>query len=335
MQLLRWIYGEAADVAPPLGPRPVFLRSDVVATPSALVVSRVQQQIRAITPQASGALSGFLDELAADFGSLRPDKLTFDELVPHFEAAIAASLPLKNNFVAVLISLAQAGTTQTHVDAFARFFEKMLDQTQAPADMNAYQMAQYDSCKFIAHELFINFVAVMLDLRQFDFVEKVLTTGLYAEQFISRNHRPGLLSYSELYVDISTIQHINNNASQKFYSLQGKMLHDRCEHSGVGFEKIIQADLCLYLRSAMLEKTDDEHRRWYMITYPWLSYKYQPLEIFARAESSTFFERIASVLAINNPQDFKALIAELSQKRMRSEYNLAVVTGSERIATRP
>lgn len=73
--------------------------------------------------------------------------------------------------------------------------------------------------------------------------------------------------------------------------------------------------------------------------YP--GYFHSPFEIFARAVSKKYFDRVKCLLAINSPEDLKELLNSYIENRRKlprwesTSFNPSALLGYEQLAKRP
>lgn len=81
--------------------------------------------------------------------------------------------------------------------------------------------------------------------------------------------------------------------------------------SGLKFTDLMAADFVLFLRSAILDANG--YRAWYPETLLYSARQRGPFEIFARAESQSYFARIIPVVAFKNSNVLGELIKTFSR----------------------
>jgi hypothetical protein len=89
------------------------------------------------------------------------------------------------------------------------------------------------------------------------------------------------------------------------------LLEARSHSSGVPFRLLMQADFVLYLRSSVAAARS-RTRQWWPETLVYAIFRMRgPFEIFARAQSGIYFDKIRPMLDVGTLDEFKALIAKL------------------------
>ena len=101
----------------------------------------------------------------------------------------------------------------------------------------------------------------------------------------------------------------------------------------------MQADFVLLIRSEFY--AEESFLRWWPETLLCLGHFPGPFEIFARAESKRYFEKIKCLFDIQSPDDFKQLLQEYQQGKRKlpswefDSFNPALLLNIEKLATTP
>jgi hypothetical protein len=86
------------------------------------------------------------------------------------------------------------------------------------------------------------------------------------------------------------------------------MLNERAKSSGLDFKYLMAADFVLWFRS----QSRQERRWWWPDTLVFLSFRSGlPFEMFARAKSKRYFERIKPFLGVNDKVELNHLIGQI------------------------
>ena len=121
-------------------------------------------------------------------------------------------------------------------------------------------------------------------------------------------------------------------------SLRADLLKERCQGTGINFRYLMQTDFILFMRAELYPEV--LFPRWWPETLMYLGHFLGPFEIFARAESKQYFEKMKCLFGIQNPQDFKQLLEEYKQGKRElprwqfESFNPALLLNIEKLATR-
>ena len=104
---------------------------------------------------------------------------------------------------------------------------------------------------------------------------------------------------------------------------------------------MIQADFVLLVRDCFDTLRDkNRYQRWWPDTLLYAG-DHRPFEVFSRAQSSSFFERLKVVFDIQRKEDFEPLFAAVQTKRLRMpswdyhSISLAHLMGYPKMASLP
>lgn len=87
------------------------------------------------------------------------------------------------------------------------------------------------------------------------------------------------------------------------------MIKERADRADTPFLHFMQADLVLYLNSKCQASTTDNYSRtWYPSTLPFSESVYNPFELFARAVSGRYLQRISSLFGAPTAGDVKTFL---------------------------
>jgi len=92
-------------------------------------------------------------------------------------------------------------------------------------------------------------------------------------------------------------------------SLRADLLKQRCSLKWLNFTHLMQADFILFIKAEL------DCCLWRPETLLYISRSRDPFEIFARAESKEYFEKIKYLFGIKSLEDFKRLLNEYKQGR--------------------
>ncbi len=115
---------------------------------------------------------------------------------------------------------------------------------------------------------------------------------------------------------------------------------DRCKGIPVEFEDLMQADFILFLRSSMTA-LDTDSSQWWPETLLYAPEYRGPFEVFARARSHRFFDRIKRVLGAKDKEDLGRMFEGFAAKKIYNphwEYRSLSskrLMGYEELATAP
>ncbi len=123
-------------------------------------------------------------------------------------------------------------------------------------------------------------------------------------------------------------------------SLHADLLKQRSDLAGIEFRYLMQADFILFIRAELA--MPHLHDRWWAETLPYMDRHHGSLELFARAVSQKYFDKIKVLLNIQHPEDLDALLASYTEGKRRlpswgpfSSISPTILMGRPLLATLP
>ena len=164
-KLLRWIYDKPLYKRPPIGKQPAFLNErDDIALGTSFLSKRVLLGLKEAKPYVNGAIEEYLVTLSTNIEVLKinckPEEYD-DKLIEKIDAFI----PYRNEFIQICISICQY-SDDIKIDKFYHFFEKLIPYFKKHGTGSFYEH-EFDVFKFIAYELFLYYVAIILKYEKF------------------------------------------------------------------------------------------------------------------------------------------------------------------------
>lgn len=334
--LLRWIFDKPLHKKPPLGKLPAFLDDkNRIELGTSFAQKRLISAIKEKKEILDGAFNEYLNLFSENIEKFRIHKdenVEYDDII--FKT-IEAFLPYKNEFLQVLLNLGQYGLNDNNISAIHRFFESTIPYLDRTENMSRYTDWDFDVFKFIIHELFLNVISVLLKFEKFNntafllsqkyYVPSDMATGVVMNSFVVfRQH-------------LKSFKYRNDRLSLRRLSLRADLLKLRTENSGLDFRYIMQADFVLYIY-CQLNIKDTFGYGWWPETLLYIGRSYNALEIFARAQSKIYFDKMKCILNVESVEDIKALVKEFSDGKRElprwdfESLNPSVLLGIEKLA---
>jgi len=335
-QLLRWIYNKPLFVKPKIGKRPSFLSEDnqiILGTTSRF--KRALDSIRTHKDYAKVAIDDFFYTFASNLEEFRikdrqgePD----DQLIDN----INKFLPYRNEALEMFLTIAQYRNTSEAIQQIHRFFENLIPYMSRPESITTSKEWDYDNFKFIVHELFLYAVSSFLKYACFDSLSYLLSQNYYLE----RNSDYGkMVGYPIFYNHLKSLEYRNQRLRLNRISVHADILEQRSKTSGMQFRYIMQADFVLFLRDAISCYLNNSYQRWWPISLVCNDLYSGPFEIFARAESKVYFDRLVNILGIKNKSDLEPILAAFKEGTLLSPkwdfrtLDTSILIGYEKMAT--
>jgi len=336
-KLLRWIYDKPLYTRPEIGKRPSFLdESEGISLGTTATLKRAVSAIKENKPFAPGALDEYLTTFVTNLEKFRiTDKEgEFDDQVID---NIEKFLPYRNEAISLFVVLSQYAPTEENVLKLHRFFEALIPYMNRPENVNRWSEGDFDNFKFIAHELFLYLIAMLIKHEKFSEVNLLLTQQYYVAGR-SDYGKDTMVDYGVFREHLRSFEHRNNRLKLNRLSLHADLLEQRSKHSGIEFRYLMQADFVLFMR-AEIQQTDF-YSRWFPDTLLYVGRFHSAFEVFARSSSKSYFDRAKCILGIDKPSDLNELMEAYKTDRQRlprwqfESFSPLVLLGYEQLATK-
>lgn len=330
--LIRTIYGQPLYVKPALGAKPAWLDQPAAASlPTTASLQLAVEAIKAGNDRSELLAEEFLSVVLMELEKFRISggDSEFDEKV---FTSITNFVPYRDEVVSLFVTAAAYRPTVDMASVFHRFFERLIPFNHPKPNTASFFKWDFDNFKFIGWELFLYCVGALIARERFYMAAHLIQTGYYVGD-IQGNRREPMASFDEFY---NYLQSFENRAHRlgKSRVLQAIVLQERCTAVGVEFKHIMTADLILWLAGRKAGTY------WYPLTLFYAAHHAVTFEIFARASSAAYFDRIKGMLGVANKAEFESLIASISESGQIPKFDWesidpAEITQLASLVTRP
>ena len=337
-RLLRWIYDKPLYKKPELGNPPSFLsEGEQISLGTTVSFKRAIDAIKNGKSYSYGALDEYLETFTKNLEKFRIKDYEgeFDEAVIK---NIEAFLPYRNEFIQLLSTIARYDSREEFIERLHRFFESLIPYMFRPEGVTSWQEWDFDNFKFIIHELFLYAVAILIKLERFQQAAVLLSQRYYVPGY-SDYGRDVMVSFFIFRQYIKSLEYRNERLNLRRLSLRADLLKERCQKTGIDFRYLMQADFVLFIKGELYsERVFDI---WWPETLLYLGHFPGPFEIFARAESKRYFEKMKCLFDIQSPDEFNLLLKKYKQGKRQlpnwefRSFDPALLLNIEKLATKP
>lgn len=331
-RLLRWVFGKPLNPKPPLGNRPAFLTGDAECSLGTEVQKhRAEEAIRNGKVFSVAATEEYFEKCAAaleDFEVAEDADLDMDALL----RAIERTIPARNELARMFHLIAQYNAGGEMIACVRRFFEACMELATRQSVSQGRLDDRRDPIRFLIGELFLYFVAALLDRGRIEAVREFISPIFFTRA--SGLDRQPLEGYWQLYGHMESERRLSQHLRK--VSARAFLLNSRSKDSGFKFDSIAQADVVVWLRTVGIV---DRSAWWPAVTPVYVS-RYAPLEVFARSASSAYFSRIMPLIGVESKDAF--LDGTGPWRRAMSEWRLGMdhvdfgsILNFANLATRP
>jgi hypothetical protein len=336
-QLLRWLYDKPAHPKPRIGKRPEFLNENAIQLPTHSRANRATDLLKSGSSLASGAIDEYFSIFAESLEEFRipVDKLAgqtiFDDPIVQ---SIDSFLPYRDEFIRVVSTLARYSTVNND-KTLRRFFEKLIPYMFPPKSLTQYHEWYWDNYKFVIHEMFLYSIGFLLKHERFEDVLQLMSQGYYVGKAL--DSLP-MQQFDTIYQDMSSLEHRKKRLRLNRKSIRADMLEQRSHTSGLSLLALMQADFVLFLFNSIKSVKEKGDPRWWPQT---LSYyrSSAPFEIFARAESLKYFQKICPLIAVESKAELEQAFKLFSgsQPRLSLPYLISLedATNFSKLVSKP
>ena len=337
-RLLRWIYDKPLHKKPEIGKMPSFLsENEQILLGTTASFRRAINGIKDGRPYSPGALDEYFEIFVQNLEEFRIKNYEgeFDEAVMK---NIEAFVPYRNEVIQILFAIARYDPKEELIESLHRFFESLIPYMFRPESATRHVRWDFDNFRFIIHELFLYAIAILIKQERFQQASMLLSQR-YFVQGNSDYGRDAMVSFSVFRQYVESLEYRNKRLDLRRLSLRADFLKERCQTTGIDFRYLMQTDFVLFMRAEL--HAENSVDRWFPETLPCLGHFHSPFEIFARAESKQYFEKIKCLFDIQSSDDFKRILGEYQQGKRplpRWKYysfDPALLLNIEELAARP
>ena len=341
-QLLRWVYDKPLYIKPKIGKKPSFLsETDPIHLGTSVKYKRALDAIRNNKEYAKGAIDEYFQTFVENLEEFRISNVDgeFDEEVIE---NIDKFLPYRSEAIEIFLSIAQYRNTPEAWQQLHRFFENLIPYMDSPEGVSTWKESDFDNFKFIIHELFLYAISSLLKYECFDAVTHLIRHHYYVEKN-SDYGRDVMVPFTVFMSYMRSLKYRNERLNLRRVSLRADLLEQRSKASGIAFRQIMQSDFILFIRSCFDTINNETYRSWgwHPETLVYIERHSGTFEIFARAQSKEYFDRVKCIFDIEDKKDFIPLFEAFKKNQLEmprwqfTSFNPEMLLGFERIATRP
>lgn len=339
-QLLRWIFDKPLFVKPKIGKKPTFLSDEnpiLLGTTSKY--KRALEAVRHNREYSKGAIAEYFETLVNNLEDFRLSRTggEFDDAVI---GNIENFLPYRNEAIELFLTIAQYKDTQESRQQIHRFFENLVPYLYKPEAVTRHMEWDFDNFKFIIHELFLYAISSLIKYECFDSVAYLLRHHYYVERN-SDYGRNVMVPFSLFRNHLRSLEHRNKRLGLRRLSVHADLLEQRSKASGLTFRQLMQTDFILYIRDCLDCTREEKDQDWWPETFLYMERHSGIFEIFARAQSKDYFDRIKGIIDIASKDDLIPLFNLYKENKLRvpswewTSFNPAVLIGFDNLASRP
>jgi hypothetical protein len=340
-RLLRWIFGKPLHERRSIGNRPAFLDEGKaeVSLGTSPAFRRAIDALKGHKPSAASAITEYFDLFATNLERLRIVKDGEKQWDDQVLESLGSALPARNEVLQLLEAIAKYDTSKETSGKIHRFFESLIPYFFKPSNVNQWNDADFDNFRFLGHELFLYAIAIFIARERFDICEKLLRTQYYSEEGRQMGNEV-MVDFDVFSTRVLALDMRNQRQATRYYSPFAMQMTDRLTGTGISQNKIVQAEFVAFLRSEMQAFRTQGRRMWRPDMLVFSMRIHGALEIFARAQSKEYFDRIKGMLGVVDAAEFKPLLEAYKNDQRRlpvfdyEAVNVPALAGMDKLATK-
>lgn len=339
-QLLRWVYDKPLYIKPELGKKPAFLSEE---NPISLETTTKYRRALDAIRDNKDYVNGALDEYFATFNTnLEKFRITkkdaeFDDQVVE---NIGKFLPFRNEAIQIFLAISQYRDTPETIQQVHRFLESLIPYMERTKGVSSWNSWDFDNFRFIIHELFLYAIACLIEHERFNSAGYLLRQRYYVESNAEYG-KNSMVPFTIFGQYMKSLEHRNSRLKLNRRSIRAELLIQRSKISGIRELRLMQADFVLFLRDAFESMQSGSRQEWWPGTLIYLERYEGSFEIFARAQSVEYFNKLKYAFDIQNKEDFRLLLEAIYNKKLHwldnelSSYvpEISKLVGFETMAT--
>ena len=338
-KLLRWAFDQPLNRKPPIGKKPASLSEEecAVSLATSSLFMRAMDAIQNNRGNAVALTTEYFERLTAEFEKLRIEHNSEDPLDELVIQSIESFLPYRNEAIKIFLLLARNRNTDETAQIVHKFLESLIPYMDRPRNITQWGIDDFDNFKFIIHELYLYAVACFVRHEKFNSAAALVTDGYYLSDSFGE-YNLAMTTFCIFRQDLGSLKYRNDRLELGRSSLHADLLMQRSKESGVEFRDLMQADLVLFLKSH-LNHSKVQFHYWWPETLIYAGRQSKPFEIFARSQSTRYFNRMKCLLGINSKADLAPLLNEINRNPqlyfLQGGFPIHIehLLGYERIAT--
>ena len=300
-KLLRAIFDKPVHVEPAVGKPPSFLTEEGrVSTRTGFKLQMLKDAVHKDKPTVQGLIVDYLrafTEAAEEFrfkteeyGGVWADKV---------KASIHRFLPYRDEFVEFITFISLYVNDSAVYQAVFEFFESLLPYQDPPPLTSGFDNVG-DNFRFILRELFLYTIAALIRNGKFEIADQFLR-----QEYFNAAVRSGD-EYDERHVTFTAFSTDARSIEvDRFGETTGetsKLLRERASHKELTFERLMETEFVLFLRSILHQKEFD----WFWPPKTLTGARYHAsFALFAKAESHRGFGNLRVLLGVESKQDLE------------------------------
>ena len=343
-QLLRWIYDKPLYMKPEKGTKPSFLDEEVgITIGTSVLYRRAIDSVKHSKSYAVGAVEEYFEMYLKNFDKFRlVPEMRNDDYDDIILKSIESIIPYRNEFLSLINIICKYNTNDSvtqFADIIHKFLEELFPFTDRPKGITSYHKCDWDNYKFIVNDIFLNIIAIALKFEKISLIEHLI---LKRYNLYKVNHdKKEMEDFSIFRQFIQSFENRNDRLKLMRHSIKADLTRKYACDSCIEFEYVMQADFFLYISNAIAATKEIYHQRWFPETLVYSINTSTSFELFQRAESREYFEKIKKCFLIESKDEIKLVFEGIKLQKIfipkwQFDYvNVERLSNFENLCTKP
>jgi hypothetical protein len=299
-KLLRAVLNKPMYEEPAIGKPPAFLIEERrISTQTGFKLQMLKGAVLNDKPTVKGLTAEYLRSFTEAAEEFRFKTEEYESLSDEtVKSSIHRFLPYRDEFVDSILFVSLYVYDSTAYRSVFEFFESLLPYQNPPLLASGFDHLG-DNFRFILREMFLYMIAALIRNEKFEtadiFMRQQYFNGVRRGDDYHKSHVPFTYFNLDAYL-------IEEDRYGKTTGETSKLLRERASHRELNFERLMEADFVLFLRSILHGSEHD----WFWLPKTITGARYYAVfPLFARAESRPGFDNLKVLLGVGSKQDLE------------------------------
>jgi hypothetical protein len=308
-ELLYWIFDKPIYEKPPIGEPPLFNKNEIISLGTAIKQRKAIDDIINGRSISKGSTKEYFDYYIQRLEKFRLDFADHDhsEIIKLIYDNLNIFTPYRDEFLSVVSYISKYESNDTKVKNIHNFFEDMLYYFGAPDGVNQWRTYEAEIFKYIAYELFIYTLAILLKDENFKYLEYLLNEKYFITKPNNLFGTDTLLSFVAFREHCDFIHQIEEYKNMQ--APRSALLNKRNRTSNIKFYYLMEADFVCYIKALLQNET------WWPDTLIFVGYPHRAFEIFAKSISPSYFNEVKKIFGVETLNSIAELLLTLENNK--------------------